>query len=330
MRRVLLIIILLLLVPSFFSAGAAPQQLGDPLPNPDDYPEAGPSCKRRHKVAPWVGTPGVDWPNTFRCVLTIHTCDGVKRFTSGVRSAGAGMCDDYWRVNNALADREICCDKGSHDDPRPPAENQPSEKECPPPTSWLGDSSGCKQLASPKLVISRGTATLSMCGYAVFSYRDANLNDQLFADAYRSAMRDQLRAASASKVCCDKFRDAIRTRKPCDPRIDLDCDGRPNRTDVDDIKLPAIDVFTRSDNAAIDFFPGFDTSNPDFLPDRTARNSRNVGDCPCKWELVKGELNCSPDGKQKHHYKATWKCPKTGAEVITIKYAPATAPCERK
>ncbi|HKZ02174.1 MAG TPA: hypothetical protein VJ180_08040 [Pyrinomonadaceae bacterium] len=104
----------------------------------------------------------------------------------------------------------------------------------------------------------------------------------------------------------------------------------PDKTDVDDIKMPDIDTFIRPVNAAIDQFPYlFDTHNPDFLPNRTAQAAEGVGDCPCKWELAKGELKCSPDGKQDHYYKATWKCSKTGAEVFTVKYAPATAPCEK-
>jgi hypothetical protein len=169
-----------------------------------------------------------------------------------------------------------------------------------------------------------------MCGYAVFSYRDSGLNERLFADAYRAAMRDHLQARSSSKVCCDKFREAIRTRKPCDPRADVDCDGRPNRTDTTG-SFPDIDTFVRPVNASIDAFPErFDTSNPDFLPNRTARNSRGVGECPCKWELVKGELKCSPDGKQRHHYTATFRCPTTGAEVSTVRYAAATVPCEQR
>jgi hypothetical protein len=169
-----------------------------------------------------------------------------------------------------------------------------------------------------------------MCGYNVFRYSDASLKDPLIAEAYRLAIRDQLQASSASKVCCDKFRQAARTGKPCDPRVDVDCDGTPNTKDNDDLKMPDIDTFARPGNAPIDEFPsGFDTSNPDFLPDRTARNSKGVGDCPCKWELTEGELTCSPDGKQRHHYKATWRCPKTGAEVVTVRYAPATAPCLR-
>jgi hypothetical protein len=264
-------------------------------------------------------------------VLAIHTCEGVKRFTSGVRAAGAGMCDDYWRVHNELASREICCDRGSREEKRPSEEKPPPEQECQPATSWFGGAGGCKDMQSPQLVIRQGTATLSMCGYAVFSYKNADFNDQLFADAYRAAMRDQLRSSAASQVCCDKFREAVRTRKPCDPRVDVDCDGTPNRTDRDDEKFPDIDGFSRAQNAAIDTFPyPFDTSNPDFLPNQAARDSKGVGDCPCKWELVKGELNCSPDGKQKHHYKATWRCPKTGAEVVTVRYAPATTPCERR
>jgi hypothetical protein len=171
-----------------------------------------------------------------------------------------------------------------------------------------------------------------MCGYAVFSYRHSGLTDPLVADAYRAAMKSQLEGSASSKVCCDKFREAVRSGKPCDPRADVDCDGTPNRKDASQNgQLPDIDSFVNAENAPIDVFPsGFDTSNPDFLPDRTARNSRGVGDCPCKWELIKGDLTCSPDGKQKHHYQATWRCPTTGAEVITVRYASPTAYCEKQ
>jgi hypothetical protein len=224
--------------------------------------------------------------------MDIHTCEGTRTFTSGVRAAGTGMCDDFWRVHNALAQREICCDGGPREEKRPPAENRPPKRECEPATPWFGDAGPCKDMQSPQLVIRQGTATLSMCGYAVFSHKDASLNDKLFADAYRFAMRDQLASSSASQVCCDKFREAVRTRKPCDPRTDVDCDGTPNRTDRGEGNMPDIDGFSRAENAAIDTFPEyFNTTNPDFLPNRAARESRGVGDCPCKWELVKGELN---------------------------------------
>ncbi len=79
------------------------------LPNPADYPAAGPNCRRVASLSPWVGTPAVDWPKTYHCVLTIHTCEGVKTYRSAVRPGGTGMCDDYWKVHDALANREICC-----------------------------------------------------------------------------------------------------------------------------------------------------------------------------------------------------------------------------
>ena len=82
---------------------------GAVLPSPADYPAAGPNCRRKINLSPWVGTPGVDWPKTYQCVLTIHTCDGVKTYKSAVRPGGTGMCDDYWKVHDAMANREICC-----------------------------------------------------------------------------------------------------------------------------------------------------------------------------------------------------------------------------
>jgi hypothetical protein len=81
------------------------------LPVPQDFPEAGENCKRRVNMSPWIGMPGVDWPNTFQCVLQIHTCEGVKQYKSGVRNAGATMCADYSRTLAAFVNREICCDK---------------------------------------------------------------------------------------------------------------------------------------------------------------------------------------------------------------------------
>ena len=79
------------------------------LPNPADYPAASPNCLRKANVSPWVGTPAVDSNKTSQCVLTIHTCAGVKTYKSAVRAGGTGMCDDYWKVHDALLNREICC-----------------------------------------------------------------------------------------------------------------------------------------------------------------------------------------------------------------------------
>lgn len=113
MRRILLLTVTLLLIPSFYSAAAEPEQAEEPLPTPADYPAAGPSCKRKVKLSPWVGTPVVDWPNTFQCVLDIHTCDGVKTQKSGARASGIDMCADYWKAHAVLSTREICCDPGA-------------------------------------------------------------------------------------------------------------------------------------------------------------------------------------------------------------------------
>jgi hypothetical protein len=82
---------------------------GEPeLPNPADFTAAGPGCQSKKNVSPWVGTPAAG-AATFQCVLTVQTCDGPKTFKSGARSGGTGMCDDYWKVHGALANREICC-----------------------------------------------------------------------------------------------------------------------------------------------------------------------------------------------------------------------------
>ena len=110
---VLLSILLLLVSPA-----ASQQEPKGNLPDPTDYRAAGPTCQTTVKVSPWVGTPAVDWPSTYHCVLDIHTCEGVKTYKSDVRPGGTGMCDDYWKVHHALADREICCDSGTSTEER--------------------------------------------------------------------------------------------------------------------------------------------------------------------------------------------------------------------
>jgi hypothetical protein len=134
-RRVLL---LLLALPVLLaSPSAAEEELGDPLPDPDSYPAAGPGCQDKRRMSPFVATPGVDWPSTYRCVLDIHTCDGVRTYTSGVRPGGTGMCADFWSVHDALARREICCDAGANREERsvdiPMPTPEPPPPQVPPP-----------------------------------------------------------------------------------------------------------------------------------------------------------------------------------------------------
>jgi hypothetical protein len=142
--------------------------------------------------------------------------------------------------------------------------------------------------------------------------------------AYTRALKDWIQQRIGSKICCSAYREAAKTKSPCDPTIDFDCDGKPDETDVVSVNgdvFPDINnLFSKPEGAPIDPFPpGLDPDDADFLPPQDK--------CDCKWELVKGSLNCSPDGQQRHYYEARWKCPSTGNERYTRKYAPATAPC---
>jgi hypothetical protein len=125
MRRTVLLAAVFLLAPCLFpdpaAAGAPQQPVQNLLPDPAAFIPAGPQCQRRVNMSPWVGTPAVDWPTTYRCELTIHTCGGPRTTASSVRPGGTGMCADYWAVQQALANREICCDPGSREAPPPRA-----------------------------------------------------------------------------------------------------------------------------------------------------------------------------------------------------------------
>jgi hypothetical protein len=108
-----LLLVLAALCFASLAPAAAEEALGDPLPDPADYPAAGPGCKQKKRVTAWIGTPAVDWPKTYHCVLDLHTCEGMKTYKSGVRPGGTQMCADYRSVHDALAGREICCDAGA-------------------------------------------------------------------------------------------------------------------------------------------------------------------------------------------------------------------------
>lgn len=134
----------------------------------------------------------------------------------------------------------------------------------------------------------------------------------IFREAYIAAFKDTF----PKKICCDKFQEAVRTGKPCDPRADMDCDGKPNQSDADSKSgFPNFNYFASPDGAPVAPFLG---GEPDPPP---------AGKCDCKWELVKGAAICSPDGKQPHYYEARWKCPSTGNEKYTRTAKPVTGPC---
>ena len=146
MKQSLFLILTLLLVPAILHLASTQAQdpsstpTQDPaqqkLPNPNDYPVAGANCGRKVDVSPWVGTPAVEFTKTARCVLTINTCEGVKTFTSEVREVGQNICDDYWAVHQAFANREICCETenpgrdSESSTPTPANSPAPSKKKC--------------------------------------------------------------------------------------------------------------------------------------------------------------------------------------------------------
>jgi hypothetical protein len=262
---------------------------------------------------------------------------------AGILAADA--CDQHFSNLPEVNKKEICAylkTKGKPSASCPLAKSvadycsQPTpDDKCEKPAPWLdtSSSSGCKDVQDTQITIDQqtATATVSMCGYPILKHVSENFAanaDKLFSAAYTTAFKQEI----PKKVCCDKFREAARTGVPCDPRADLDCDGKPNQTDVDTNSFPVIDVFTRAANAPIDPFPfNFNLFDPGFSPNSAARDSKGVGDCACKWQLIKGDLKCNAvvdeNGKKQHVYTATWRCPSTKAEVFTTKYAPSTAPC---
>jgi hypothetical protein len=238
MRRFLLLTTTLLLtIALLYSPRVRTQEPEKALPNPVDYPAAGANCKRRVKLSPWVGTPGVDWPKTFQCVLSIHTCDGVKTYKSGVRAAGAGMCADYWAAHGALTNREVCCDA-------------PTQNKLPRPADYPAARQDCKNkerlIVDPvrRVEVAPGNRTIK----CQFSTRVCGVTKQYESEERENtpnACVDYEAAATALLgllVCCDSPEE----RPPCEKysgEITCDCnaDGRDEtRKEFESCGIPGL------------------------------------------------------------------------------------------
>lgn len=205
-----------------------------------------------------------------------------------------------------------------------PPKNEPPKNDCKKPTPWFGNSTNCKDVQGWLTEMRDREVTLSVCGAPIFRNVVPSSAD---LTTYLSDLVAWVTKSTGTKVCCDRFREAARTSVPCDPRADVDCDSRPNETDTaspnpeSGTLYPVINrLFSEPDEEIVDPLPkGLDPDNTEFFPPQDK--------CDCKWELVKGTLTCSTDGRQPHVYQARWRCPSTGNERFTRKEARATAPC---
>ena len=195
---------------------------------------------------------------------------------------------------------------------------------CRPSTDWFdkGTGTSCQDARSPEVVVDSLHATVRICGSIAFSHDFSETDSR--PDQYGVVLQNHVLSQVGSKVCCDRFRQPVQSGQ-CDPRNDIDCDGRPNHMDIQTIPggytvpLPDINIYSIPPGAAVAPFPeGLNPDDPGFVP--------NSNGCDCKWQLIKGVLNCGTAG-QGHSYVATWKCPTSGREVTTRKDATPNTPC---
>jgi hypothetical protein len=192
---------------------------------------------------------------------------------------------------------------------------------CRPSSPWFDRGTNCQDTRSPDVRADYLGASVWVCGSIVFQHR---FPDGTSHTNYGAALQNEVIRQIGSNVCCDRFRQRVGSGQ-CDPRMDFDCDGKPNDTDTigwsqdPSIPMPDINIFSTPPGASVAPFPqGLNPDDPGFVPDSSG--------CDCKWQLIKGVLNCGTGG-QGHSYVATWKCPTTGREVTTTKNATANTPC---
>jgi hypothetical protein len=224
---------------------------------------------------------------------------------------------DYEIVNG----RRTNCRRNSEEDAWAPFSLQPL---CRPSTDWFdrGAGTSCQDARSPEVIVDSLHATVRICGSVAFSHSFTETDTS--PDQYGVVLQNEVLRQVGSRVCCDRFRQPVQSGQ-CDPRNDIDCDGRPNHMDIQTIPggytvpLPDINIYSTALGAAVAPFPdGLNPDDPGFVP--------NSNGCDCKWQLIKGVLTCGTGG-QGHSYVATWKCPTSGREVTTRKDATANTPC---
>ena len=300
MRRIgpkRLVLSILLVVASYASFG------------PSSRPSSGQQQQRAHLICcnMLVSVPGT-WIGADR-----NCADYLQQAPENVRADVCKQLKDSsaFRDGSCMATMAPFC----------PSAKPPDTKCEPPAPPWFGPSSDCKDVQEAQITTTRTAVTVYLCGYKIFSYSGNNVpSDQLYTDAYRAALRDYFRA-NVGKVCCNRFRQAARTGQPCNARVDIDCDGKPNESDMSENGMPNFE----GRGVRIPDGVNFDDFPPGMTDDEIAPPA---GECKdCKWVLMSGELKCSPDGRQRHVYQARWYCPSTKVEVDKFHYAPATAPC---
>ncbi len=201
---------------------------------------------------------------------------------------------------------------------------------CRPSTPWFDKGTNCQRKLVPTITVdyTSFSASVQICVHTVFRYSITGfITAPANLEFYGKTLGDRVIQQVGGLVCCDEFENAVRTGRPCNPLLDVDCDGKPNQTDValEDVghnlyvPYPEINIFSTPPGASVPPFPeGLNPDDPGFVP--------NSNGCDCKWQLIKGVLNCGSAG-QGHSYVATWKCPTTGREVTTTKNATPNTPC---
>ncbi len=72
-------------------------------------------------------------------------------------------------------------------------------------------------------------AVAFFCGQRIIKEQVVSKNKPGACDQVKGELDDML--GTGTSICCDEFRKAKGTHKPCDPGIDIDCDGVPNQDD---------------------------------------------------------------------------------------------------
>ena len=314
----------------------------DKFPKPETYPPAGPNCKNKVQLAPWLGMPGAG-PGKNICRLTVYNCqtDKTDVYESGPRDSETVSldCSDYESAKDAIGRIEICCDE------KEPCET-PTANRLPP---WF-DERSCSQAKTVGLSLSalkvdeftgallgpgeiRCVAEYTACSsipgivdQTLSSVKSVmiNLNAWNSADYLKAANSacqsffNEHRSAPRRKICCDKKYNSLDNYfGRCSRYHDVDCDGIGNVYDSLPFHPRSNEYTSEVPETPFPFWKDF-------------KNAVPLEPCPCKWKFLDARYKCTnvrvhssaargSSNQAKYDYQAKWRCPATGQEIITTR-----------
>ena len=310
-------------------ASYALASLGQQMPDSNRKPPCGCFiCPPPDKPPNWIATVNFGLPDCAGTLARDACAEELAKMPSEQR---APLCQKikaeggYTSFKDCPVFASVC---------EPEKEKKP---DCEPPRAgsnnppWLGGDCRSDEEGRVIMTVSGTSQNRSLRGQSMDSLQDCRVELSLFCEARGytritgftslgktasecDAFVSLHKRFSGVKVCCDKYREAVASERPCRADVDADCDGLPNDEDSFPFYSPPREFQNASDKSGM--LPPF-KDLADHIPQEPCEG--------CQWTVSKLDYKCKnvemhareSYREAQYEYEATWKCPSTGRELVT-------------